>query len=228
MMNREELAGIIDHTLLKPEATARDIEKLCLEAREHGFYSVCINPCYVKRAADFLADSKVKVCTVIGFPLGATTWRQKQAEAEEAVASGAHELDMVIALGALKGGEWGAVRKDLAAVRQAAGKGVILKVILETALLTSDELEQACIIAEEEGADFVKTSTGFLGPGATVEAVTLMRKSVGPSVGVKASGGIRTLKQLLEMVEAGANRIGTSSGVKIMEELPATKGLPAR
>lgn len=225
IMNGKQLAALIDHTLLKPETTAGDIEKLCMEARQYDFHSVCINPCYVKLAANLLSDSKIKVCTVIGFPLGANTSRQKQAEAEEAMADGAAELDMVIAIGALKSGDWTTVKNEIAAVRGVAGKGTVLKVILETALLSREEIEKACNISVEAGADFVKTSTGFGHPGATTEVVALLRAAVGPGVGVKASGGIRTLEKFLDLVKAGANRIGTSAGVGIMQEWQLQNGL---
>lgn len=221
--SREKIASLIDHTLLKPVATPRDIKSLCEEAVRYGFYAVCINPCYVKRAKEFLDGSPVKVCTVIGFPLGANTTGQKQREAAEAVENGADELDMVIALGAVKAGDWDYVRRDIRAVVEgAAGRPV--KVILETGLLEREEIVQGCKVAQEAGARFVKTSTGFLGGGATVEAVSLMRATVGETFGVKASGGIRTLQQLKEMVRAGANRIGTSAGVTIMKEIDDAVG----
>lgn len=215
----EQLAQLIDHTLLKPQATAAEIKKLCREAVEYGFYAVCVNPVYVPLAVEELGKSPVKVCTVIGFPLGATTTRQKQYETEEAIEQGAREVDMVIALGALKSGDWEKVKEDMAAVRKVSQGKALLKVILETGLLTEEEIGKACDLAREVGADFVKTSTGFLGGGATVQAVRLMSSLVAPKLGVKASGGIRTLDQALAMLEAGATRLGTSSGVAIMEEL---------
>lgn len=215
--SRQQVAALIDHTLLKPTATARDIKSLCDEAKEYGFYSVCINPCYVKIAGEYLAGSNVKVCTVIGFPLGANTIEQKKRETVEAVENGATEVDMVIALGAVKAGDWDYVEKDIRAVVEGAA-GRLVKVILETGLLESEEIVKACQAAKKAGAHFVKTSTGFLGGGATVEAVSLMRSAVGESMGVKASGGVRTLEHLKEMVQAGANRIGTSSGVAIVTE----------
>lgn len=218
-MKKEALAQTIDHTLLKPEATTAQIEKLCQEAKKYGFYSVCVNPCYVPLAKDLLQNSPVKVCTVIGFPLGATTTKNKQRETEEALLNGAQEVDMVIALGALKSGQWERVKEDMAAVRKVSLGQAVLKVILETGLLTPEEIVKACTIAREVGADFVKTSTGFISGGATVEGVKLMSSVVVPHLGVKASGGIRTLKQALEMLKAGATRLGTSSGVQIMEEL---------
>lgn len=210
---------MIDHTLLKPTATIKDIELLCDEAKEYGFYSVCINPCYVKLAVDLLADSKVQVCTVVGFPLGANTIWQKQREATDAVSDGASEIDMVVALGPLKDGNWEYVKRDIEAVKESIGKDIILKVILETALLTEEEIKKASEVAMEAGADFVKTSTGFAQGGATTHAVSMMRSIVGSDKGVKASGGIRTLSQALAMIEAGANRLGSSSGVKIMNEM---------
>lgn len=215
--SREKVAALIDHTLLKPAATLGDIRSLCEEAKEHGFFSVCINPCYVKTAKEYLAGSPVQVCTVIGFPLGANTPEQKRRETVEAVQLGADEVDMVIALGAVKAGDWDYVRRDIRAVVEgAAGRPV--KVILETGLLEKEEIVQACRVTQEAGAHFVKTSTGFLAGGATLEAVSLMRAAVGEQFGVKASGGIRTLQQLKEMVQAGANRIGSSASVAIMKE----------
>lgn len=205
----------IDHTLLKPEATQAMIDKLCAEAKEYDFASVCVNPYWVKRSAELLTGTDVKVCTVIGFPLGASTTEVKAAETRDAIRSGATEVDMVLNVGALKSGDLETVKADVAAVKQAAGD-VLLKVILETGLLTDDEKETACKLCVEAGADYVKTSTGFGPGGATVEDIALMRKTVGADVGVKASGGVRDGEAALAMIEAGASRIGTSSGVSIV------------
>ncbi|MBH0331925.1 deoxyribose-phosphate aldolase [Brevibacillus brevis] len=205
----------IDHTLLKPDATQEMIDKLCQEAREYDFMSVCVNPYWVKRSAELLAGSDVKVCTVIGFPLGASTIESKAAETRDAIANGATEVDMVLNVGALKSGDLETVKKDIAAVKQAAGD-ILLKVILETCLLTEEEKVVACKLSVEAGADYVKTSTGFSTGGATVEDIALMRKTVGPNVGVKASGGVRDGETAVAMIEAGASRIGTSSGVSIV------------
>ncbi|GED31350.1 MULTISPECIES: deoxyribose-phosphate aldolase [Brevibacillus] len=205
----------IDHTLLKPEATAAMIDKLCAEAKEHDFASVCVNPYWVKRCAELLAGTDVKVCTVIGFPLGVNTTEIKAAETRDAIANGATEVDMVLNVGALKSGDLDAVKQDIAAVKQAAGS-VLLKVILETGQLTDAEKETACKLSVEAGADYVKTSTGFGPGGATVEDIALMRKTVGPDIGVKASGGVRDGEAAQAMIAAGASRIGTSSGVAIV------------
>ncbi len=211
----EEIARFIDHTLLKPEALTRDIVRLCREAQEHEFYAVCVNPSHVKAAAGELRFSGVKICAVVGFPLGATTTATKVFESEEAVDNGADELDMVIHVGALKEGNINYVAADIAAVVGAA-RGKIVKVIIETGLLTEQEKVLACRLAEEAGAGFVKTSTGF-GPGeATVSDVRLIRETIGSGMGVKASGGIRTARAAQEMIRAGASRIGTSSGVEIV------------
>lgn len=210
-----ELAKLIDHTLLKPDATPEAIARLCREAVEHGFASVCVNPANVARAATHLRDTPVKVCTVIGFPLGATTPLVKAFEVRDAVANGADELDMVLNVGALKAGDHGLVARDIRSVVEAAG-GRLVKVILETGLLTDEEKVAACRLAVEAGASFVKTSTGFGPGGATVEDVRLMRATVGPDLGVKASGGIRDRAAAERMVEAGATRLGTSSGVAIV------------
>ena len=205
---------MIDHTILAAGATAEQIGKLCREAVEYGFASVCVNSCRVPQARALLADSSVKVCTVVGFPLGAMSTKAKAYEAAAAVEDGADEVDMVINIGYVKDGAWDSVLDDIKAVRKSCDDK-ILKVILETCLLTDDEIVRACRTAVEAGADFVKTSTGFSTGGATEEAVRLMRKTVGPDVGVKASGGIRNLKTALRMVEAGASRLGCSSGVAI-------------
>lgn len=218
-MSPEELAAYFDHTLLKPEATAEQIKRLCQEALEYGFFGVCVNPCYVSLAREYTAGSEVRVCTVVGFPLGATLPEVKAYEAEQAIARGAEEVDMVMNIGALKGKDFRLVREDIAAVVQAAhDHSVAVKVILEMALLEEAEKVKACELALEAGADFVKTSTGFGPGGATVEDVRLMRRVVGNRMGVKAAGGIATLDQALAMLEAGASRIGASRSVKIMQE----------
>ncbi|HXG39047.1 MAG TPA: deoxyribose-phosphate aldolase [Bacteroidota bacterium] len=208
---------MIDHTLLKPEATKQQIEQLCAEAKHFQFASVCVNPCYVKLCAQLLRDTKVKVCTVIGFPLGATSTEAKVAEAEQALKDGARELDMVINVGMLKSGMDAYVEQDIRAVGRVAHRtGAILKVIIETGLLTDEEKVKACVIAKRAGADFVKTSTGFSKGGATAGDIRLMRKVVGQALGVKASGGVRTQEQALELIESGADRIGASASVKIV------------
>lgn len=219
----DNIAPFIDHTLLKPNATLDDIKKLCDEAKIYGFASVCVNPSYVSFAKELLKESKVKVCTVVGFPLGATTTIVKVIEARDAIANGADEIDMVINIGALKSGNDSFVFDDIKAVREAA-KGKVLKVIIETAYLTKDEKIKACQLAKEAGADFVKTSTGFAPSGATVEDVKLMREVVGPEIGVKASGGIRDYQTACEMIKAGATRLGTSSGVAIVTKKETGEG----
>lgn len=211
------LAAYIDHTLLKPEATEKDILKLTAEAAQYHFASVCIHPYWVKLAARELAGTGVKVCTVIGFPLGATTAETKAFETKKAIGDGADEIDMVINIGALKSGNTEAVEADIRAVVEAA-QGKLVKVIIETCLLTNEEKELACRLAVKAGAHFVKTSTGFSTGGATVEDVKLMRQTVGDKAGVKASGGIHTKAEAEAMIEAGATRIGASSGVKIVSE----------
>ncbi len=214
-----ELAHLIDHTLLKPDATIQQIAQLCHEALLYNFASVCVNPSHVKQAAQLLKNSDVKVCTVIGFPLGATSTAAKTFETEQALRDGATEIDMVINVGALKGGDDKTVEQDIAAVAHAAHKGgAILKVIIETSLLTDEEKVRACVLSKQAGADFVKTSTGFSGGGATIEDVALMRKTVGPGLGVKASGGIKNLTDAQNMIAAGATRLGASAGVKIIKE----------
>jgi deoxyribose-phosphate aldolase len=213
-----EIAALIDHTLLKPQATAADIRRLCQEARQYGFATVCVNPYWVALAARELAGSPVQVAAVAGFPLGANTSAIKVAETEGAILDGAREIDMVLNIGELCAGNFDAVRADIAGVvHQAHSRRALVKVILETALLNDDQKTAACVICKQLGADFVKTSTGFSTHGATVHDVALMRRAVGPDVGVKASGGIRTLENLEAMRAAGANRIGTSSGVQIVE-----------
>lgn len=211
------LAKMIDHTLLKNQATRKEIKKLCEEAIEYGFASVCVNPYHVFGAASLLQGSRVKVCTVIGFPLGANKRAIKAAEAEKAILDGAEELDLVINLGALKEGNYSLVAEDIRGVVATAHQRALVKVIIETCCLTLEEKVKACLLAREEGADFVKTSTGFGSAGANIEDVRLMRKTVGPKMGVKASGGIRSLATAQEMIAAGANRLGTSSGVAIIK-----------
>lgn len=211
------IAPFIDHTLLKPDATQAQIKRLCDEARTHGFASVCVNPVWVPFAKEQLQGCDVKVCTVIGFPLGANTPQVKAFEAQDAVQNGADELDMVLNIGALKAGDNAAVLEDIRAVRKATA-GKILKVIIETSLLSDDEKRTACELAAQAGADFVKTSTGFNGGGATVQDVALMREQIPATMHVKASGGVRTRADAEKMIAAGAQRIGTSGGVKIIEE----------
>jgi deoxyribose-phosphate aldolase len=219
LTNSNSIASLIDHTLLKPEATESDIARLCREAREYGFKTVCINPCWVDVARRKLSDSSVLVCTVIGFPLGANLTEVKLSEARLALEQGAAELDMVQNAGALRSGDSAFVQAEIAALaRVAHAGGAILKVILETSVLSEEEKVASCRLAVDAGADFVKTSTGFSAAGATESDVRLMRATVGPSMGVKASGGVRTLDALRRMVEAGATRIGTSSGVQIIRD----------
>lgn len=210
------LARFIDHTLLKPDATEEKIAKLCSEAMENDFYSVCINPCWVPLAAGLLNGTSVKVCTVIGFPLGAATTRTKAFEAEEAIAQGANEVDMVLNVGALKSGNYDLVLNDIQAVVKTAHERAIVKVILETGLLNETEKTKACELSVAAGAHFVKTSTGFGPGGATTEDISLMRRVVGPVIGVKASGGVRDYDTAIAMINAGATRIGTSSGIQII------------
>ena len=209
-----KLTSIIDHTLLAADATSAQIARLCQEAREYSFASVCVNSCRVAQARTLLEGCPVKVCTVVGFPLGAMSTRAKAYEAGSAVEDGVDEIDMVINVGYVKDGDWDGVLDDIMAVREAC-KGKVLKVILETCLLTDDEIVRACRTAVRAGADFVKTSTGFSKGGATVHAVSLMRSTVGADVGVKASGGIRDAESARAMVEAGASRLGCSAGVAI-------------
>jgi deoxyribose-phosphate aldolase len=217
-LSAEQLARYIDHTLLKPEASRDQILKLCREAVEHHFASVCVNPCWVRLCAEALRGSEVKVCTVIGFPLGATLSTVKAFEAEECIRQGAGEVDMVINIGALKTGDRQYVEDDIrAVVERAHALGALVKVIIETVLLTQEEKVLACRLSQAAGADFVKTSTGFAGGGATVEDVALMRQVVGDAMGVKAAGGIRTYADALRMIQAGANRLGTSAGVQIIQ-----------
>ncbi|SHH63117.1 deoxyribose-phosphate aldolase [Sporanaerobacter acetigenes] len=215
----KNIANMIDHTLLKPDATAEMIVDLCNEAKEYKFFSVCVNPYYVKLAKDELKGSSVKVATVIGFPLGSTPKEVKAFEAVEAMENGADELDMVINIGALKSKDYDTVKEDIKAVVDAAKGKALVKVIIETCLLNDEEKVKACEISEEAGADFVKTSTGFSTGGATVEDVKLMRKTVGDRLGVKASGGIRDYDTVKKMIEAGASRIGASASVKIVQSI---------
>jgi deoxyribose-phosphate aldolase len=215
-----ELARMIDHTLLKANATEAEIVKLAEEAKEYKFASVCVNPTWVKKAAEILNDVEgVEVCTVIGFPLGASTSEVKAFETKNAIENGATEVDMVINIGALKDKQYDLVEKDIKAVVDAAKGKALTKVIIETCLLTDEEKEMACKLSVNAGADFVKTSTGFSTGGATVEDIALMRKTVGPDLGVKASGGVRSLEDAQNMIEAGATRIGASSGVAIVNGL---------
>jgi deoxyribose-phosphate aldolase len=217
-------ASLIDHTLLKPEASESDIRKLCDEAAKFGFASVCVNPGWVKKAAEFLKGSGVPVCTVIGFPLGATLPDVKAYEARRAIFNGAREVDMVINIGALKSGDDCLVEDDIRAVAEAAHENSVLcKVIIETALLTDEEKVRACLAAKNAGADFVKTSTGFAKGGATANDVSLMRHAVGDALGVKASGGVKGIDDARAMFEAGATRIGASVGVKIAQEASGVK-----
>lgn len=213
------LARMIDHTLLKPEATSNDIIKLCEEAKQYNFASVCVNPCYVSLCYSLLKNTPVKVCTVIGFPLGANTTETKRFEAEQAILNGAEEIDMVINIGKLKEGDYKYVFEDINKVVLVAKKhNAVCKVILETALLTDEEKVKACLIAKEAKADFVKTSTGFSKGGATASDIALMKYVVGSSVGVKASGGVRTYEDATLLIESGADRIGASASVKIVNK----------
>ena len=210
-----KLNKFIDHTILKPETTQEQVEKILSEAKEYDFASVCVNPTWVSLAAESLKDSDVKVCTVIGFPLGANTSAVKDFETKDAIANGADEIDMVINIGALKAGNDALVLDDIKAVVDASGDKLV-KVIIEACLLTDEEKVRACQLSKEAGADYVKTSTGFSTGGATVADVALMRKTVGPDMGVKASGGARSYEDAIAFIEAGASRIGASSGVAIM------------
>ena len=214
----QNYAAMIDHTLLKAEATSDQIAKICEEAKQYGFASVCVNPTWVKFAAEKLEGAQSVVCTVIGFPLGANTSAVKAFETKDAIANGAGEIDMVINIGALKEGNYDLVREDIKAVVDAAN-GTLVKVIIEACLLTDEEKVKACELSVEAGANFVKTSTGFSTGGATAADIALMRKTVGPEIGVKASGGVRSLEDMKLMIENGATRIGASSGVAIMNGL---------
>jgi deoxyribose-phosphate aldolase len=213
------VASMIDHTLLKADATKEQIEKLCAEAKEYQFASVCVNPIWVKLSSQLLQGSNVEICTVIGFPLGASTSETKAFETKNAIGNGATEVDMVINIGALKNNDLDTVEKDIKAVVDAAKGKAITKVIIETCLLSDEEKVRVCQLVVKAGADFVKTSTGFSTGGATENDVALMRKTVGPEIGVKASGGIRSLADTQKMIDAGATRIGASAGVEIMSEL---------
>jgi len=214
-----DIARYIDHTALKPEATAAQVQQLCDEARQYHFAAVCVNPCRVKLCTQQLKGTSVKIATVVGFPLGANLPEVKAFETQQAIADGAHEIDMVINIGALKSKDYALVARDIAAVVNAAhAGGAITKVIIEAVLLTDEEKVIACELAKEAGAEFVKTSTGFASGGATVHDVALMRQTVGPDIGVKAAGGIRTYADAIKMIEVGATRIGASASVKIMQE----------
>lgn len=218
----KNIASMIDHTILKPDTTREMVIKVCDEAKNNGFASVCVNPYYVSFVKSQLKDSKVKVTSVIGFPLGSTPKEVKAFEAENAIENGADELDMVINIGAIKNKEYDIVKEDIkAVVNKAVGKALV-KVIIETCLLTDEEKEIACKLAVEAGADYVKTSTGFSTGGATAEDIKLMRKTVGPDIGVKASGGIRDSQKAKDMIESGATRIGASSSVEIVNGLKAS------
>ena len=221
-ISKKQFTKMIDHTLIKPTATKNDVEKLCKEAEKYGFGCVCVNSMYVSLAKQLLRGTNVKVCSTVGFPFGATLSEVKAFEAEKAVEKGAQEIDMVINIGALKSGDYETVKNDIETVVvnvKRSHSDLVIKVIIETGYLTTQEKIMACKLAKEAGADFVKTSTGIVG-GATVEDVKLMRETVGKDMGVKAAGGIRTFKEALAMIEAGANRIGTSTGVAIIEEFP--------
>lgn len=215
MMNN--IANMIDHTALKADTKKEQIIKLCAEAKEYGFFSVCVNPTWVSTAAEELKGSAVKVCTVIGFPLGATTSETKAFETKDAIEKGASEVDMVINIGALKDKNDELVEQDIRAVVDAARGKALVKVIIETSLLSQEEKIRACKLAVKAGADFVKTSTGFSTGGATAEDIKLMRETVGPDIGVKASGGVRDREGALQLVESGATRIGASSGISIVK-----------
>lgn len=216
-MDKQQLARMIDHTLLKPEATKAGIEKLCKEALEYTFASVCVNPTNVELAAKLLKGSEVKVCTVIGFPLGANTSEVKAFETKDAIAKGAQEVDMVINIGRLKDKDYEYVKNDIKAVVDAADRKALTKVIIETCLLTDEEKIKVCKLAKEAGADFVKTSTGFSTGGAIPEDIKLMRKAVGPELGVKASGGVRSIADAEAVINNGATRIGASASIAICE-----------
>jgi len=212
------IAKYIDHTILKPEATVEDVKKLCKEAREYNFASVCVNGCYANLVSTELTGSDVKTCVVVGFPLGAMTKEAKAFETSDAIKNGANEIDMVINVGALKDKNYTLLKEDIEAVVNAAKGKAIVKVIIETCLLTDEEKVKACEISKEAKADFVKTSTGFSNSGATKEDIALMRKTVGDDLGVKASGGVRDYKTAMEMINAGASRIGASASIAIVNE----------
>ncbi|HLO11754.1 MAG TPA: deoxyribose-phosphate aldolase [Pseudoneobacillus sp.] len=223
-MATTNVAAMIDHTLLKPEATKEQIETLCQEAIENKFFSVCVNPVWVRTSKELVKNSGVKVCTVIGFPLGASTSETKAFETKNAIENGADEVDMVINIGALKDQNDTLVESDIRAVVKAAKGKALTKVIIETSLLTKEEKIRACEISVKAGADYVKTSTGFSTGGATFDDIALMRKTVGPTIGVKASGGVRSTEDAQKMIEAGATRIGASSSVDIIKGLTVTSG----
>ncbi|MFW2501459.1 deoxyribose-phosphate aldolase [Clostridium diolis] len=212
------IAQYIDHTILKPEATVEDVKRLCREAKEYNFASVCVNGCYAKLVSTELAGSEVKTCVVVGFPLGAMTKEAKAFETSQAIENSASEIDMVINVGALKSKDYKFVKEDIEAVVNAAKGKALVKVIIETCLLTDEEKVKACEIAKEAKADFVKTSTGFSTGGATKEDIALMRKTVGPDLGVKASGGVRDFKAAMNMINVGASRIGSSNSIAIVNE----------
>jgi len=212
------IAKYIDHTILKPEATVEEVKKLCKEAREYNFASVCVNGCYAKLVSSELAGSDVKTCVVVGFPLGAMTKEAKAFETSDAIKNGADEIDMVINVGALKDKNYDLLKQDVEAVVNAAKDKAIVKVIIETCLLTDEEKVKACEISKEAKADFVKTSTGFSTGGATKEDIALMRKTVGEGLGVKASGGVRDYNTAMDMINAGASRIGASASISIVSE----------
>jgi deoxyribose-phosphate aldolase len=216
-MKQEDIAKYIDHTVLAADATKERIEQVCKEAAKYNFASVCVNSCWVSTCAKLLEKSSVKVCTVVGFPLGAMSTEAKAYEAKKAIQAGASEIDMVINIGYLKGRQDDKVQEDITAVKTICGRAATLKVIIETSLLSDEEKARACRLAKASGADYVKTSTGFSTGGATTKDVALMRKTVGAETGVKASGGVRTYEDFLAMVEAGATRIGTSNGVAIID-----------
>ncbi len=218
-MTRSELAAFIDHTVLKPEVSVSDIEKLCAEAHQHSFAAVCIAPRHVPLAAKLLRDSEVHVATVVGFPHGDTLSRAKAQETRDAIDAGAHEVDMVIAIGAARDGNWKYLHDDIAAVVSAARGNAIIKVIMENAYLNAEQIARACQIAKEAGADYVKTSTGFANSGAKIDDVRLMREVVGSEMGVKAAGGIRDLETALAMIGAGASRLGCSASIAILNQL---------
>ncbi len=224
-LSSSQLAHMIDHTLLKPEATTSQIERLCNEAKQFSFASVCVNPSYIPLCAKILNNTSVKVCTVIGFPLGATLTSIKKYETEQAIKNGATEIDMVINIGQLKSGEYEYVQNDIAEVVQAAKSyNIITKVIIETSLLTEEEKIAACLLTKEAKADFVKTSTGFNGGGATEKDITLIKYVVGNTMSVKASGGIRNRETALKLIACGAKRLGTSAGIAIVNDAPTSQG----
>lgn len=212
---KQNIANMIDHTVLKAFSTREDVKKICAEAKEHGFFSVCINPTHIELAKKELEGSDVKVCTVIGFPLGANTSEVKAFETKDAISKGAHEVDMVINVGALKDKDYDLVYNDIKSVVEAANKEALVKVIIETCYLTDEEKKIACELSVKAGADYVKTSTGFGTGGSTPEDIKLMRDVVGPNIGVKASGGVRTTEDAIKVIDAGASRIGASASISI-------------